>query len=130
MAQEHNSGLGRLIVEVCRSRHIDRCLQNTQQTQKRNIHDLSWIRTRDRSNQVAADLSVGSHGYCNRHPTLITYGIYGIEYQTVSVDGAVIGTLRSCWDVGGYRRGLRYHSGVPAGYKKDHEKPQPGWSYL
>ena len=106
MAQEHNSGLGRHTVEVCRSRHTDRCLQKTLQTQRRNIHALSWIQTRDRSNQVAADLSVGSHGYRDRHPTLITYGVYGIENQTVSVDGAVMGTSQGCWDVGGYRRGL------------------------
>jgi hypothetical protein len=55
---------------------------------------------------VAADLSVRSHVYGDRHPTPITYGIHGTEYQTVNVDGAVIGTLRCCWDVGGYRRGL------------------------
>jgi len=75
--------------------------------QQRNVHALSGIQTRDPSNEVASDLSVRSHGYRDRrHPTSITYGIQCIEYQTVSVHGAVIGTLRSCWDVGGYRRGL------------------------
>jgi hypothetical protein len=106
VAQEPNSGLDRLIVKVCRSRHTDRCLQNTQQTQQRNIHALSGVQTRDPSNQMAADLSVRSHGYRDRHPTPITYGIYGIEYQTVSVDGGVIGTLRCCWGFVRYRRGL------------------------
>ena len=39
-----------------------RYLHNTQQTQRRNIHFLSGIRTRDPSNQAAADLLLRRHG--------------------------------------------------------------------
>jgi hypothetical protein len=83
VAQNPNLGLGRLMVEVRRARHRDRYLQNTQQTQQRNIHAVSGIQICDTGNPVAADLSLRSHGHQDRHPTRIAFGAYGIEYQTV-----------------------------------------------
>jgi hypothetical protein len=81
VAQQPNSGLGRLIVAVPRSHtlwHVTPCrtslnewsarrrgryLHNTQQTEETNIHPLSGIRTRDPSNQSASDPRRRPHGY-------------------------------------------------------------------
>ena len=82
-AQQHNSGLGRLTVEVfdhtqlyiCSqqkssdewsARRRGRYLNNTQHTQETNIHALRVIRTRDPSNQAAADLRLRSRGHRHR----------------------------------------------------------------
>ena len=46
----------------CRGRY----LHNTQQIQGTNIHALSGIRTRDISNQAAADLRLRPHGHRDR----------------------------------------------------------------
>jgi len=81
MAQQPNMGLGSIVVEVSSShkhnthththrkttvgksplnewsaRPTGRYLHNTQQTQQKNIHALSGIRTRDPSKPAAADL--------------------------------------------------------------------------
>jgi hypothetical protein len=83
VAQQPNSGLGRLSVDVSRS-HTDthtlgrtplnewsarrrgRYLHNTKQTQETNIHDFSGIRTRDPSNQAASDLRLRPQGHRDR----------------------------------------------------------------
>jgi hypothetical protein len=41
--------------------------QHNIETQERNIHSLSGIRTRDPRNQAAADLRPKSHGHRGRH---------------------------------------------------------------
>ena len=79
--KQHNSGLGRLIVEFLdhthkhtsgrtplnewSARHRDLCLHNTQQTQKTKNHALSGTRTRDPDNRAASDLRLGHHGHLN-----------------------------------------------------------------
>jgi hypothetical protein len=42
-------------------------LHNPQQTQEMNIHAVSGIRTRDRSNQAVSDLRLTPHCYRHRH---------------------------------------------------------------
>jgi hypothetical protein len=84
MAQQPNSGLGSLIVEVSISptdahTHIPRtplnewaarlrscCLHNTKQTEETNIHARSRIRTRSPSNRVAAELRRRPRGHRDR----------------------------------------------------------------
>jgi hypothetical protein len=109
LAQQLNSGLGRLVVEAstlqtirhtlgrtplneCSARRRGRYLHNTQQTQETNIHALSGIRTRDPSNRAAADIRLRKHGHRNRpwrcigsrqyriiSPLIVTWALEGGE---------------------------------------------------
>ena len=79
MAQQPNSGLGCLVVEISKfldhaqtplnewsSRHRDCYLHNTQQTQETHIHVHFGIWTSDHSSQAAADLHLRNHGHRGR----------------------------------------------------------------
>ena len=83
VAQQHNSVIGSLSVEVSRSHAIRQTTRmtflnelsarsrghyqhNTQQTQQTNIHALSGIRIRDPSKRAAADLRLRPNGNRDR----------------------------------------------------------------
>ena len=81
VALQPSSAPGRHFVEVSRSQKFDtntpsrtplnawsahcrsRYVHNKQGTQQTNIHTLSWIRTRDSSNQATANLSLRPRGH-------------------------------------------------------------------
>ena len=90
--QKPKFGLGRLTVEVSRSqthththklvrtplselsaRYRGRYLQKAEQTQGTNIHAVSGIRTRDVSNEAAADLRLKPHGHRDRQQDVPEY---------------------------------------------------------
>jgi hypothetical protein len=58
--------LGRTPLNEWSARRRGRYLPNTQQTQKKNIHALSEIRTRDPKIQVAADQRLRPHSHRDR----------------------------------------------------------------
>jgi hypothetical protein len=52
-------------------RHRDRRLHNTQQTQQRNIHAFSGIRTPNLNSRVSEDIRLRPHGHRVRQCTII-----------------------------------------------------------
>jgi hypothetical protein len=97
VAQQPNSGLSRLIVEVPRSHTIRHTHTHTQQdsfergsarrrhydlhTQDTNTHSLSGIQTRDSSNPAAADPHLRQQGRRNRRISWLAEQILLSKYE-------------------------------------------------
>jgi hypothetical protein len=84
VAQHPNLGLGRFNVEdsiAHKIRHIviarrkGRNLHSAKETQEKNIHDLSGIRTRNSHNRASEDLQVRPYGRKDRPMLLLLYEI-------------------------------------------------------
>jgi hypothetical protein len=67
--------------------------QHNIETQETNIHALSGIRTRDPSNQAAADLRLRPRGYRGRHIYIFTYTCYPLHLISSSL--SLISSLSS-----------------------------------
>jgi hypothetical protein len=75
--------------------------QHNIETQETNIHALTGIRTRDPSNQAAADLRLRPRGYRGRHiyiyiyspifpPFLVLSSIFHFFHREINVYGTII----------------------------------------